>query len=215
MLSASRDKSVRLWKALASSPPTYDCSFVSTGSDFVNSVAFVPPSDQFSEGLVVAGGRDAIIEVRTLSKLPQDNADALLLGHAGNVCALDVSEDGQWIVSGSWDTEARLWQVGRWGQSVQLQGHTASVWAVCYYDKETIITGKWLLLSTTSMHKASNRAACTAVSNASESRTILHEHGGDLSAAHSSSRISSSRSSIYACCGVAMHVNSNAPAAAD
>lgn len=143
VLSASRDKSVRLWKQLASKPPpTYDCSFVSNGSDFVNSVAFVPPSNEYTEGLVVAGGRDAIIEVRAPGKLPQDNADALLLGHAGNVCALDVSEDGQWIVSGSWDAEARVWQVGRWESSVQLQGHDASVWAVCYYDKETIITGE-------------------------------------------------------------------------
>jgi phospholipase A-2-activating protein len=134
---------VRLWKQLAPQPPpTYDCSFVSNGSDFVNSVAFVPPSDPFPDGLVVAGGRDAIIEVRAPGKLPHDNADALLLGHAGNVCALDVSEDGQWIVSGSWDTEARVWKVGQWESSIALQGHEASVWAVCYYDKETIISGE-------------------------------------------------------------------------
>ncbi|KIW04684.1 uncharacterized protein PV09_04419 [Verruconis gallopava] len=141
VLSASRDKSVRLWTVTKPSPPTYDCTFVSNGSDFVNSVAFVPASPAYPEGLIVAGGRDAIIEVRAPGKLPQDNADALLLGHAGNVCALDVSEDGQNIVSGSWDTEARVWQVGRWDASTELKGHTASVWAVCYYDKETILTG--------------------------------------------------------------------------
>jgi phospholipase A-2-activating protein len=90
---------------------------------------------------VVAGGRDAIIEVRDPGKL-QENADALLLGHAGNVCTLDVSEDGGMIVSGSWDTEARVWQVGKWETSTALQGHTASVWAVSVYDKETILTGK-------------------------------------------------------------------------
>lgn len=116
------------------------------GSDFVNSVAFVPPSPEHSEGLIIAGGRDAIIEARQPSKLPQDNADALLLGHAGNVCALDVSEDGKSIVSGSWDTEARIWQVGQWETSVTLRGHTASVWAVCYYDKETILTGTLRML---------------------------------------------------------------------
>jgi phospholipase A-2-activating protein len=115
---------------------------VSNGSDFVNSVAFVPPSSNYPDGLVVAGGRDAIIEVRQPGKTSSDNADALLLGHAGNVCALDVSEDGTSIVSGSWDTEARVWQVGRWESSVMLRGHTASVWAVCYYDKETILTGR-------------------------------------------------------------------------
>lgn len=92
---------------------------------------------------MVAGGQDTIIEVRQPGKQPEDNADALLLGHAHNVCALDVSEDGTGIVSGSWDTEARVWQVGRWDSpAAVLQGHTAAVWAVSFYDKETIITGR-------------------------------------------------------------------------
>lgn len=109
----------------------------------MNSVAFVPASPDFPHGLVIAGGRDAIIEVRQLGKQPQDNADALLLGHVSNVCALDVSEDGKVIVSGSWDTEARVWQVGKWeSPAVVLRGHSAAVWAVSFYDKNTILTGK-------------------------------------------------------------------------
>jgi WD40 repeat protein len=80
--------------------------------------------------------------VRQPGRLPDDNAEALLLGHAGNVCTLDTSEDGQMIISGSWDTEARVWQVGKWETSTVLQGHTASVWAVAVYDKETILTGE-------------------------------------------------------------------------
>jgi phospholipase A-2-activating protein len=131
-----------LWKLLSSNPPTFDASFVSHGSEFINSVAYVPASSKYPDGLVVSGGKDAIIEVRQPTKLPEDNAEALLLGHAGNVCVLDVSEDGQAIVSGSWDTEARVWQVGKWDSSTVLQGHTASVWAVAYYDKETILTGE-------------------------------------------------------------------------
>lgn len=49
------------------------------------------------------------------------------------------------IVSGSWDTEARIWQVGKWdaSDSVVLQGHEGSVWAVLAYDKENILTGSW------------------------------------------------------------------------
>jgi phospholipase A-2-activating protein len=144
VLSASRDKSVRFWKLLSLNPTTYDDStFVSHGTDFINSVAFVPRSSDYPEGLVVAGGRDAIIEVRQPGKLPQEGADALLVGHAGNVCSLDVSEDGGAIVSGSWDTEARVWQVGKWDSpAAVLQGHTASVWAVSFYDKATVLTGE-------------------------------------------------------------------------
>lgn len=142
MLSASRDATVRQWKLLSSTPPTYDATIASQGSSFVNSLAFVPPSSEYPDGLIVSGGRDAIIELRKPGKSPQDNADALLLGHAGNVCALDVSEDGRTIVSGSWDLEARVWEVDKWDTaSTVLQGHEGGVWAVLSYDKETIITG--------------------------------------------------------------------------
>jgi phospholipase A-2-activating protein len=141
VLSASRDASVRLWRLLESAPPRFDCSISSHGSSFINAVAFVPPTAAFPEGLIISGGRDAIIEARQPGKPPGENADALLLGHAGNVCTLDVSEDGTTIVSGSWDTEARVWPVGKWESSVVLQGHQASVWAVLAYANDTIITG--------------------------------------------------------------------------
>ncbi|QDS69215.1 hypothetical protein FKW77_000734 [Venturia effusa] len=142
VLSASRDKSVRLWSALSSNPVEYDSpTFISNSQGFVNSVAFVPPRPEYPLGLVVAGGQDTIIEVRQPGKQPEDNADALLLGHAHNVCALHVSEDGTGIVSGSWDTEARVWTVGTWDSPAVLRGHTAAVWAVSFYDKQTIITG--------------------------------------------------------------------------
>lgn len=128
---------------MAPNPPNYDCTLISHGSAFVNSLTYVPPSSAYPQGLVVSGGKDTIIEVRQPGKAPQDNADALLLGHSSNVCSLDVSEDGQIIVSGSWDQEARVWQVGKWEAAVTvLQGHEASVWAVLAYDRETIITGE-------------------------------------------------------------------------
>jgi len=141
VLSASRDATVRQWKLLSARPPSYDCTLVSHGSAFINSLAYVPPSSQYPDGLIISGGKDTIIEARQPGKAPQDNADGLLLGHAANVCALDVSEDGQTIVSGSWDTEARVWQVGQWEATAVLNGHEGSVWAVLAYDKETIITG--------------------------------------------------------------------------
>ena len=99
----------------------------------------------------MSGDRDAIIEVRQPGKSPQDNADALLLGHAGNVCALDVSEDGSFIVSGSWDAEARVWVVGKWDTAAVLRGHEGSVWTVLAFDKATIITGVCLSCGLCSM----------------------------------------------------------------
>lgn len=140
--SASRDATVRLWKVVSTPPPTYDYTITSHGSGFVNTVAYYPPTSDFPEGLVISGGQDTIIEAKQPGKTAGDNADAMLLGHAGNVCALDVSPEGGWIVSGSWDSSARLWEVGKWECSTVLEGHQGSVWAVLAYDKDTIITGR-------------------------------------------------------------------------
>jgi phospholipase A-2-activating protein len=133
---------VRLWKLQSDTPPTYDSTIKVQGKEFVNSLAIVPPTADFPEGLIVSSGKDQIIDVRQPSKALDDNADALLLGHGSNVCALDVSQDGKLIISGSWDSHARVWQVGQWAaDSTVLEGHEASVWAVLAYDSSTMITG--------------------------------------------------------------------------
>lgn len=90
---------------------------------------------------MISGGKDTIIEVRNLGKTPKENADVLLLGHAHNVCSLDVSPDGRWVVSGSWDATARVWGVGKWECEAVLEGHEGSVWDVLAYDTDTVITG--------------------------------------------------------------------------
>ncbi|KAJ5586051.1 hypothetical protein N7450_005838 [Penicillium hetheringtonii] len=141
VFSASRDATVRLWKLVSSSPPTYDYTITAHGQAFINSLAYLPPTAEYPEGLVLSGGQDTIIEARQPSKSADDNADAMLLGHAHNICALDVSPDGGWIVSGSWDSTARIWKVGQWETERILDGHEGSVWAVLAYDKNTIITG--------------------------------------------------------------------------
>lgn len=141
VVSASRDFTVRTWSQQSSSPPAWDSTIKAHGKEFVNSLTIVPPSSDYPEGLVVSGGKDQLIDVRQPSKSLDDNADALLIGHGSNVCALDASKNGKYIVSGSWDQDARLWEVGKWGDSMVLKGHEASVWAVLAYDDTTIITG--------------------------------------------------------------------------
>ena len=141
VISASRDGTVRLWKLLSDNPPVFDASIASHATSFVNCVTFLPPSPQFSEGLIISGGKDTVIEVREPSKKPEDNAEALLLGHSNTICALDVDPAGRFIVSGSWDAEARIWPVGKWECEAVLKGHEGSVWGVLAFDSETVITG--------------------------------------------------------------------------
>ncbi|MCJ1252135.1 hypothetical protein MMC30_009373 [Trapelia coarctata] len=141
ILSASRDATVRIWKLLSPSPPHFDYSISSHGTAFINAVAYVPPTADYPEGLVLSGGKDTIIEVRQPGKPPEDNAERLLMGHAHNICALDASSDGSWAVSGSWDASARVWNMKNWECEAVLEEHEGSVWAVLAYDKETIITG--------------------------------------------------------------------------
>ncbi|SLM34914.1 polyubiquitin binding protein (doa1 ufd3) [Lasallia pustulata] len=139
VLSASRDATVRLWKLLSNRPPRYDCTVSTHGSAFINAVAYLPPSSTYPDGLILSGGKETLVEARQPGK-PEENAEALLLGHESNVCALDVSAEGGWVVSGSWDASARVWRVGKWECEALLEGHEGSVWDVLAYDRETIIT---------------------------------------------------------------------------
>ena len=79
--------------------------------------------------------------MRQPGKPPDENAEGLLLGHAHNVCALDVCVESGVIVSGSWDGTARIWRIGKWECEALLEGHGGSVWSVLAYEKNMVITG--------------------------------------------------------------------------
>jgi phospholipase A-2-activating protein len=142
VISASRDCSVRSWLRQSTSPPIFEPTVISQGSDFINSLTYIPPSRQYPDGLIASGGRDTIIDVRAPSATPSDNAERLLIGHAHNVCTLAVSPEGSYLVSGGWDGQARVWSIGKWETEVTLDGHDGkSVWAVLALDENTVVTG--------------------------------------------------------------------------
>ncbi|KAA8900569.1 WD40-repeat-containing domain protein, partial [Sphaerosporella brunnea] len=133
--SVSRDSTVRLWQRGHSTGP-FDDHINSTGSAFVNSVAFIQPTPEHPLGLIVSGGQDTIIEVREPNTTATDPS-YILLGHAHNVCALDTF--GQVIISGSWDGTARVWK--NWETQRVLEGHEGAVWAVLAISETEFITG--------------------------------------------------------------------------
>ncbi|TGZ82220.1 PFU-domain-containing protein [Ascodesmis nigricans] len=135
VISASRDSTVRVWRASTNSTD-YSDHINSTGSAFINAVTYVPPSTKYPEGLIVSGGQETIIEVRQPGTTATD-AEFLLLGHAHNVCTLDAY--GDIIVSGSWDGTARVWR--NWETQHVLEGHEGAVWAVLALSETEIVTG--------------------------------------------------------------------------
>ncbi|UKZ74450.1 hypothetical protein TrVFT333_002119 [Trichoderma virens FT-333] len=120
-LSASRDCTVRIWRRTQTTPPAFEGSL---------------------NGLVVSGGKDTIIEVKSPSLSAADNAERLLIGHAHNVCTLDVSPKGTYLVSGGWDGQARVWNLSKWETELMLSGHEGmAVWSVVAFDETTVVTG--------------------------------------------------------------------------
>ncbi|KAL3956861.1 hypothetical protein ACCO45_009707 [Purpureocillium lilacinum] len=100
------------------------------------------PSKSHPDGLVISGGKDTIIEVKSPRASSTDNAERLLIGHAHNVCTLDVSPSGAYLVSGGWDGQARVWNLDKWETEFMLGGHEGmSVWNVLALDDTTVVTG--------------------------------------------------------------------------
>ena len=65
-----------------------------------------------------------------------------LAGHSESVYAIDVSRDGKWIVTGSFDKTLRIWDVGTRKTAVTLTGHTGSVLTVAISaDGQRIASG--------------------------------------------------------------------------
>jgi phospholipase A-2-activating protein len=106
-------------------------------------LTFYRPSKNWPEGLIISGGQESIIEAKRPSLTATDNADRLLIGHGHNVCALDVSPGGSYVVSGGWDGKALVWDSQKWEVKAHLlhQGEVRSVWAVLAVDENIIITG--------------------------------------------------------------------------
>ncbi|KAF4344062.1 ubiquitin homeostasis lub1 [Fusarium beomiforme] len=142
VLTASRDCSVRIWRRTQGTPPNFDATLLSRGSEYVNSISFFPPSSEHPDGYVVSGGKDTIIEVKSPKASSSDNAERLLIGHSHNVCTLDVSPDGKYLVSGGWDGQARVWSPQKWKTELSLSGHESmAVWSVVAFDEHTVVTG--------------------------------------------------------------------------
>jgi phospholipase A-2-activating protein len=141
LVSCSRDTTVALFKNTGVFVPD---RIYQQHSHFVNSLAYLPPSDMFPNGLVCSGSSDKTIHVFD----PTHASEPVFLltgtfinlsqGHSDNVCALDVSIKND-IVSGSWDHSIKIWK--NYECVSTLTGHSHAVWDVLCLEKEYILSG--------------------------------------------------------------------------
>ncbi|XP_054665291.1 phospholipase A-2-activating protein isoform X2 [Grus americana] len=123
-VSVSRDRTARLWAPDGLNRGFTEMHCMSGHSNFVSCVCIVPPSELYPRGLIATGGNDHNICIFTV-----DNPAPLyvLKGHKNTVCSLSSGKFGT-LLSGSWDTTAKVWLNERC--MMTLQGHTAAIWAV-------------------------------------------------------------------------------------
>lgn len=123
--SCSRDGTVREWTI--GSDSTTEKQQYRSHRGFINAIAY-------HEGYIISGGQDACINI---TKEGVTQPEYTLVGHTGNVCALDVSDTGL-IASGSWDGTAKVWKDGKCLYT--MEGHEGAVWAVLW-TPHGILTG--------------------------------------------------------------------------
>ncbi|XP_074850154.1 phospholipase A-2-activating protein isoform X2 [Carettochelys insculpta] len=123
-VSVSRDRTARLWAPDGPNSRFTEMHCMSGHSNFVSSVCIIPPNEIYPRGLIATGGNDHNICIFTL-----DTTAPLyvLKGHKNTVCSLSSGKFGT-LLSGSWDTTAKVWLNDKC--MMTLQGHTAAVWAV-------------------------------------------------------------------------------------
>ncbi|XP_054719233.1 phospholipase A-2-activating protein-like [Uloborus diversus] len=131
-VTGSRDRLVKLW-----APNTdggYNEATVFCGATkYVSSLCALPASDEYPEGLILAGSNDCYIYGFAIN-----HAEPVmkLLAHSGNVCSLSAGPIGT-FVSGSWDKTARVWS----GQKCHLvlSGHQEAVWAAEFLPEPNLV----------------------------------------------------------------------------
>lgn len=130
IVSVLRDSTTRVWNQVNTSLDSDSkILFHSPTKSFINSVAIVEPNG-VGEKLAASGGQDTMIYLSDLHSIDSTDLDQdgkyQLIGHEGNVCAMDFAH-GEFI-SSSWDGTAIVWNLQEFVPKFILQGHESSVW---------------------------------------------------------------------------------------
>ncbi|PAN09362.1 hypothetical protein PAHAL_2G017000 [Panicum hallii] len=133
---SSRDGTVKFWTRSPEKESEYVLSKTLAGhSSFVGPLAWIPPSDRFSEGGIVSGGMDTFVFLWDLHK---GEVVERMKGHNSQVTGLAVDTNGD-IISSSMDCTVRRW---RNGNAVEVwEAHKVAVQTVLKLPTGELFTG--------------------------------------------------------------------------
>lgn len=128
IVTGSRDKTAKVWQIDHATNAIFELITLKSHENYVSCVYYWSNEGQ---GLVVTGSHDKKIIVYNQDNLSEPAV--ILTGHTGPVCILNKGAFPNSIISGSWDTTARVWIINfdtKAYESKELKGHESAVWAV-------------------------------------------------------------------------------------
>eukprot|EP00735_Rhodelphis_limneticus_P000138 TRINITY_DN1021_c0_g1::TRINITY_DN1021_c0_g1_i1::g.29865::m.29865 TRINITY_DN1021_c0_g1::TRINITY_DN1021_c0_g1_i1::g.29865 ORF type:complete len:793 (-),score=165.54,sp/Q9Y263/PLAP_HUMAN/33.54/8e-129,WD40/PF00400.27/3.6e-05,WD40/PF00400.27/6.7e-09,WD40/PF00400.27/3.4e-05,WD40/PF00400.27/5.9e-09,WD40/PF00400.27/3.9e-07,WD40/PF00400.27/2.3e-07,WD40/PF00400.27/2.9,PUL/PF08324.6/3.2e-32,PFU/PF09070.6/1.5e-25,BBS2_Mid/PF14783.1/74,BBS2_Mid/PF14783.1/76,BBS2_Mid/PF14783.1/2e+02,BBS2_Mid/PF14783.1/0.021,B len=131
IVTASKDRRIKIWAPVEGTREFKEEYNLDGHEHYVYALVVIQERNQ-----LVSASQDKTIRIWDLGA-PFVGGQTIR-GHKDTVCALAVCSNGD-IISGSWDSTARVWRNGECIQT--LEGHTAAVWCVAQLPDGSIITG--------------------------------------------------------------------------
>uniref|UniRef100_A0A8D9BFC4 Phospholipase A-2-activating protein n=2 Tax=Cacopsylla melanoneura TaxID=428564 RepID=A0A8D9BFC4_9HEMI len=138
ILSGSRDKTAKLWKPNGFNPNFTESITYKGHTNFVSCVTFIKPSSKYPTGLVVTGSNDKKICVFD-PQVPEPLFN--LTEHTNTVCCVSPGAKENSLLSGSWDTTAKVWCLETQQCLITIRSHEMAVWGVIQLTNGIIVTG--------------------------------------------------------------------------
>ncbi|CAG9765638.1 unnamed protein product [Ceutorhynchus assimilis] len=139
IVSGSRDKTAKFWKCNPFQNTHEEVMSYIGQKNFVASVLYLDPTEEFPDGLVVTGGNDHVI---LIYKPSEPFATFTIKDHSNTVSCLAKTQETNAFLSGSWDMTAKHFKIinGSPKCIATFTGHAAAIWSVLQLNNTKVIT---------------------------------------------------------------------------
>jgi WD40 repeat protein len=142
LVSAADDKVVRVWDLKTGKTVRTLRGQIGAGSEGkIYAMALSPDERWLAVGGFLAGNLENRHAIR-LYNFPTGKLVTLLKGHTNVVYGLAFPPDSRYLVSGSFDKNAIIWDINQQQRIHTLKGHTKEIYAVAFTpDSKRVVTG--------------------------------------------------------------------------